>query len=235
MASLHCRSPRRCRPEDLPSPGLQTIKTSLWTADSLVREYSASASLRRHHHPARLLLRERPLFTSCDRRITAPPRSSRMIASVTRSARLVARIHFHGPETINFSPFAPIRVNSTVPAPTCPPAFATATAAAPIAGASCFGHSGCGRLFDHLLMTPLQRTVALIEMNGVTLSVRKDLQFDMSSNSPRTFQSGRARHRRQLWLPAPGTFRRRSSKSAWRSTRRIPLPPPPATAFISTG
>ena len=89
------------------------------------------------------------------------------------------------------------------------------------------------RLLDHFLMATLQRTVALIEVNGVAVPVGKDLHFDVARGRHIFFD--------QYAVVAEGGFRfalgafQCRIKIGVASTRRMPLPPPPATAFMSTG
>ncbi len=48
------------------------------------------------------------------------------------------------------------------------------------AGAQVGAHAGGRRLLDHLLVPPLQRTVALVEMDGVAVAVGEHLHLDVA-------------------------------------------------------
>ena len=96
-----------------------------------------------------------------------------------------------------------------------------------------FAHAGGRRLLDHLLMAALQRAVALAEMDDIAVAVGEHLELDMARRAD-VFLDQHARvaeGRLRLALRASNA----ASKSACLSTRRMPLPPPPATALISTG
>jgi len=50
-------------------------------------------------------------------------------------------------------------------------------------------HHRTGRFLDHLLVAPLHRTVALAEMDGIAMAVRKDLDFDMARPDDRLLEN----------------------------------------------
>ena len=50
-------------------------------------------------------------------------------------------------------------------------------------GAQAVGHSGRRGFFDHLLVAPLQGTIALAEVNDVAVPIGKDLNFDVARSS----------------------------------------------------
>lgn len=43
-------------------------------------------------------------------------------------------------------------------------------------------HKGTGTLFDHLLVTSLNRTLTLSDMNGFTFAIAKDLDLDVMTD-----------------------------------------------------
>jgi hypothetical protein len=88
-------------------------------------------------------------------------------------------------------------------------------------------------LLDHLLVAPLQRAVALEQMNASAMAVGKNLDFDMPRPGD-VFLDQHAVIAEGRLCFAPAALQRLGELSA-RSTRRIPLPPPPATALMSTG
>jgi hypothetical protein len=93
-------------------------------------------------------------------------------------------------------------------------------------------HAGRGRLLEHLLVAALHRAVALEEVDAVALRVAEDLDLDVA----RAHQVFLDQHA----VVAEGAASRlheasAAAKSAAFSTMRMPLPPPPALALISTG
>jgi hypothetical protein len=90
-------------------------------------------------------------------------------------------------------------------------------------------HAGGGRFFQHLLMAALHRAVALEQVNAVALRVGKDLDFDVARLGDVFFD--------QHMLVAEAGNRlafaeaSASGKSSLLSTRRMPLPPPPAAGL----
>ena len=93
---------------------------------------------------------------------------------------------------------------------------------------------GAGRLLDHLLVAALQRTVALEQVHDVAVAIGEHLHLDMARAWRRISPAARGR-RRSLGGLAPAGRQRGGEILAARSTLRMPLPPPPATALISTG
>lgn len=89
------------------------------------------------------------------------------------------------------------------------------------------------RLFDHLLMPPLQRALALSQIYSVSVLVGRDLHFDVAGIDDRFLDIDFAVGERALGLAAGSSSADLSSSGAW--TRRIPLPPPPAAAFSMMG
>ena len=82
-------------------------------------------------------------------------------------------------------------------------------------------------------MAALQRAVALVEMDGVAVRVGEHLHFDVARRGDIFLDQHAPVAERALRLALRASSA--ASKSACASTRRMPLPPPPATALISTG
>ena len=101
-------------------------------------------------------------------------------------------------------------------------------------GAHLRRHAGRRRLLDHLLMAPLQRAVALEEMHDVAVPVGEDLDLDVARRE-HVFLDQHARVAEGARRLALRARERGLELRARSSTRRMPLPPPPATALISTG
>ncbi len=94
--------------------------------------------------------------------------------------------------------------------------------------------AGRGRLLDHLLVAALDRAVALEEVDRVAVAVGEDLHLDM----PRPRQIFLDQHPvvaegRQRLAPGARQAPRRNPPAS--PTIRMPRPPPPADALISTG
>ena len=96
------------------------------------------------------------------------------------------------------------------------------------------GHAGGGRFFQHLLVAALHRAVALEQVDAVAVRVGEDLDLDVARAGDVLLDQhvvvaeagdrlALARGERVAGNPRP------------LSTRRMPLPPPPAAALISTG
>ncbi len=87
---------------------------------------------------------------------------------------------------------------------------------------------------DDLLVPALDGTVTLEEVHDIALGVGQDLDLDVARAAGRpargTWWGRRTRHRLRAWRPAahPGSASRVS-------TRRMPRPPPPATALAKMG
>ena len=95
------------------------------------------------------------------------------------------------------------------------------------------GKSGRRRLLDHLLMPALHRAVALEEMHDIAVPVGEDLHLDVARRLDVALKQHLvvAEGGKRLALRA----RQRVVEVDDRPTRRMPRPPPPATALISTG
>ena len=89
------------------------------------------------------------------------------------------------------------------------------------------------RDFDDLLVPPLDRAIALEEMDGVALGVGEDLHLD----APRAaygLLNERSRVAERAFASRMAAVR--DSRSVFgSSTRRMPRPPPPATALTNRG
>ena len=96
------------------------------------------------------------------------------------------------------------------------------------------GQHRARRLLDHLLMAALDRAIALAQMDHVATRCRRESEIRRDARardiSPDTSCASRTRPRSRR---APAGTGGRSSFSS--RTTRIPLPPPPAAALISTG
>ena len=99
--------------------------------------------------------------------------------------------------------------------------------------AACLLHAGRGRFFQHFLMAALDRAVALEEVDAVSLGVREHLDLDVPRAREVLFDQHAVVAERGLGFALAGG--ERVAKSALFSTTRMPLPPPPAEALISTG
>ena len=88
-------------------------------------------------------------------------------------------------------------------------------------------HAGRRRFLDHLLVAPLQRAVALAEMNDIAVAVGEHLDFDMARRGNVFLEQDTARTERRFRL-ANGAFERRSRirracrRGAARARRRRP-------------
>ena len=89
-------------------------------------------------------------------------------------------------------------------------------------------------LFDHLLVTALDRAFALEQVHDVAVIVRENLDLDVPRPLDQPLDVERAVAERRGRL-APRRLDRLVDVAARRSTRRMPLPPPPADALISAG
>ena len=90
------------------------------------------------------------------------------------------------------------------------------------------------RLLDHLLVPPLDRALALDERHDGAEAIAEQLDLDVT----RTRQPALEVHARVAERGAglrPRGANRTGSRSAARSTTRMPLPPPPATALTTSG
>ena len=90
------------------------------------------------------------------------------------------------------------------------------------------------RLLDQLLVAPLDRALALAEREHAAVLVAEHLDLDVAGRHERLLEVERAVAERRLRLGAgPSSTPPRARPG--RDTSRMPLPPPPATAFSSTG
>ena len=90
------------------------------------------------------------------------------------------------------------------------------------------------RLLDQLLVPPLDRALALAEMDDVAVMVAEHLELDVARRARRT---SRCRRRRRRRPPRPRAARSSSAcdSSPAARTTRMPRPPPPAAALMITG
>ncbi len=124
-------------------------------------------------------------------------------------------------------------MNSTVPAPTYPTARAASQAALPIAARCCGIDARRGCFFNHLLMATPGRTVALIEVDGVSGLVGEHLDLDVARLKQIFFDEHAVVTERGPRFALAGS-KRRGELVRVPLTTRMPLPPPPAEALIST-
>ena len=87
--------------------------------------------------------------------------------------------------------------------------------------------------FDDLLMTALQGAFALPKMDQVAVPIARDLDFNVTRPLDHFFEIDFAVVKSTFGFA--GGFANGGFEFSSVSTRRIPLPPPPAAALISTG
>ena len=90
-----------------------------------------------------------------------------------------------------------------------------------------------GRLLDHLLVTALDRAVALEEVDDVAVRVGEDLDLDVARVGQVALDVDR-RVGEELLALARGALEGRLQLVLVSATRK-PLPPPPPAALIATG
>src|SRR5262245_44682268 len=93
---------------------------------------------------------------------------------------LQARVHLHEPEAIRLEALRPIDDEFNRTRAHIADRLGSRDRRRTHGSAQFRTHTGGWSLLNHFLMPPLQRTIAFIEMNGVALSIRKDLQLDMT-------------------------------------------------------
>jgi hypothetical protein len=94
-------------------------------------------------------------------------------------------------------------------------------------------HRRRARLLEDLLVAPLERAIALAEMDTVPVSIEQDLDLDVRAPS-------RSRSRISRSSPNAACASRRAAASSAGSrsrsrTVRIPFPPPPAAGLMRSG
>ena len=94
--------------------------------------------------------------------------------------------------------------------------------------------AGCRRLLDDLLMAALQGAVALEQVDRLPVPVGEHLHLDVARPIDQPLEQHAVVAERGLGL-APAGGERLEEVARRSSTRRMPLPPPPATALISSG
>ncbi len=99
--------------------------------------------------------------------------------------------------------------------------------------AQCGVEVGRGGQLDDLLVSALQRAVALEEVDDVALAVGEDLYLDVPGSTTAFSRNTVASPNADMASRAAASMD--SRRVAGSSTRRIPRPPPPATAFTNTG
>ena len=104
----------------------------------------------------------------------------------------------------------------------------------PIAIAGGGVEGGGGAFLPDLLMAPLQRTVALAEMDGAAPAVAEHLDLDVARALRDISRDRPRRRRRRPWPPRVRSRARWTARSGQCATF-MPRPPPPAAALTSTG
>ena len=89
------------------------------------------------------------------------------------------------------------------------------------------------RLLDQLLMAPLDRALALAEVNDVAVVVAQHLNLDVPRRLDVLLEVDVADTKRRFGFARRGLDRQGSSSAD--RTMRMPRPPPPATALMITG
>ena len=125
-------------------------------------------------------------------------------------------------------------MNSTVPAPTIAHGLRGSARGSRHLGAPFGRDRNRGGLLHHFLMAPLQRAFALVERDNIAVTIPKHLHFDVARAGEILFNQNLIVTERGLRL-AFGARRAPRASSPGASTSRIPRPPPPAEALISTG
>ena len=110
----------------------------------------------------------------------------------------------------------------------------TRTASAHIALAQGGVEVGRRRDLDDLLVAALHRAVALEQVDDVAGAVGEDLHLDVARADHRLLEEDRGVAEGRLGL-AHARLERVAQRPRGRSTRRMPRPPPPATALAKTG
>ena len=124
--------------------------------------------------------------------------------------------------------------NSIVPALVYPTDVATAAAASVSCDAKRRRHDRRRRFLDDLLMAPLDRAFALDKRDHGAVLVAEQLHLDVTR--PRQGAARDIWRSRRTQHPLPIARHESRSRDRRRSpTVRMPLPPPPATAFIRSG
>lgn len=86
---------------------------------------------------------------------------------------------------------------------------------------------------DDLLVAALHRAVPLVQVDDVAVLVGEDLHLDVARVDHGLFEEDRRITECRVGLPGAASMDSRSCAGS--ATRRIPRPPPPATALTNTG
>ena len=157
-----------------------------------------------------------------------------MIASVTGMLDLQPRVHLHEAEAVGPQPLAAVGDELDRAGADIADGPRRLDRGLAHGGAHLRRHAGRRRLLDHLLMPPLERAVALEEMHDIAVPVGEDLDLDVARRE-HVFLDEHARVAEGAQPPRAARSRAPPRTRPRSSTRRMPLPPPPATALISTG
>jgi hypothetical protein len=93
---------------------------------------------------------------------------------------LQPRVHLHEPETVGFEPTRAVGDELDRAGTDVTGGLGGGHRGRAHDGAQRRAHARRRRLLDHLLVAALQRTVALVEMNGIAVAVGEYLHFDMA-------------------------------------------------------
>ena len=149
-------------------------------------------------------------------------RSWPVIASGHRMLDLQPRIHLHEVEARR-----PVGDELHRPRADVADGARRRTRGLPHAAAAGGVHAGRGCFLDDFLVPALHRAVALEEVDHVAMRVGEHLDLDVTRPWSDSARSARG-HRRRRSVPRACASAIASSRSAARSTMRMPLPPPPA-------
>ena len=93
---------------------------------------------------------------------------------------LQPRVHLHEPEAVFLQPSCPVGDELDGAGALVTGGLGGGDGGLAHRGAQRGAHARRGRLLDHFLMAALQRTVALVEMDGVAVTVGENLHLDMA-------------------------------------------------------
>src|SRR5262249_51578557 len=96
---------------------------------------------------------------------------------------LEARVHFHEPEPVGRKALTRLGNELDRAGADVTHRLGGGDRGVPHGGTHRIAHAGRGRLLDHLLMTALERAVALVQMNDVAARVAEYLDFDVARRS----------------------------------------------------
>ena len=92
-----------------------------------------------------------------------------------------------------------------------------------------------GRLFDQLLVPPLNRALALEEVQRVAVQVAEDLDLDVAGPLQEALHVHACRLRKRISASRAAASKALPASSVAANYVRMPFPPPPAAALNTTG